>query len=154
LKSDGAASLETYLKKNKLVVADEKMRLGKILAALDIFMAAALVIGVGFVIFSLVIIMLNFSLIVAQATEEVFLLLQLGYSGKQLIFHLTGYLIVFMGVVLGMSAVIVWFGNNWLVGLLISNGLSLTTNLSIEVFQVATGFVLLFFGLSFFRFTG
>jgi hypothetical protein len=142
-KNEKADALEGYLKKKNLTISDEKLKLGKLLTAINIVMSALVLIGTAFILFSLVIVMLNFSLMVAHAKEEVSLLLQLGYKTRHLVRHLSVYLLVFLGSVSMVSAIVFAAANNLFINFLVSNGVEVTKNISPEVIFSGAGFVLI-----------
>jgi ABC-type antimicrobial peptide transport system permease subunit len=103
--------------------------------------------------FALVIVLLNFSLMVAQAKEEVSLLIQLGYRSSDLVRHLLIYLIIFISTVSLMVAVIFGVGNYLLADFFHQNGLEISRTLSPEVVIAGICFVLLSLLLSYFSIT-
>jgi hypothetical protein len=141
LKTDRTNSLEEYLAKNNLAVSDEKVKFSRILTALNVVMSALVFLGTAFMIFSLVIVMLNFSLMVAQAKEEVSLLLQLGYTSKHLVRHLSLYLFVFMVTISIISAIVFAIGNDLMINFLAANGIELTNNIGSKVLLPGIGFI-------------
>jgi ABC-type antimicrobial peptide transport system permease subunit len=150
VKNDHAASLEEYLGKKNLKVSDEKMRLSEVLNTLNVVMSVFVVVGTAFMAFSLLIVVLNFSLIVARAKEEVSLLLQLGYRGRHLTRHLSGYLLIFM-IVVSIAAVVVFaIGNNVLQNFLASHGLEVGRGVAPEVILSGVGCVLGSIAVSYF----
>jgi ABC-type antimicrobial peptide transport system permease subunit len=150
LKNDETGSLETYLDEHNMKISDDKLNFGKILTAINVVMSVLVFIGTAFMAFSLVIVMLNFSLMVAQAKEEVSLLLQLGYKAKHLIGHLSLYLFVFMTSVVLLSAIVFAIGNNLLLTFLTDNGFDVTGNVSPEVIILGSAFILVSVSVSYY----
>lgn len=142
-KSDKAHLLDAYLEKNNLTVGDEKRRLGKVLSAINVVMSALVFIGTAFMIFSLVIVTMNFSLMVANAKEEVSLLLQLGYRSGHLVRHLSAYLLFFMVSVSTLSAIIFFASNRLFMNFLTSNGIEAPETIATEVVLAGTGAIML-----------
>jgi hypothetical protein len=143
LKNDKASLFDSYLKEHQLKVSDEKMKYTKILNTMNIVMSVLVFIGTAFMVFSVVIGMLNFSLMVAQARDEVSLLLQLGYKAGHLVKHLAFYLSVFMLSVILLSAAVFAAGNNFLTSFFTGNGIELTQGVTQEVIYSGIGFVVL-----------
>ena len=143
LKNDKASLLDAYLKEHNLKVSDEKLKYSKILNTMNIVMTVLAFIGIAFMVFSVVIGILNFSLMVAQAKEEVSLLLQLGYKARHLVNHLSFYLLVFMLSVVILSTLVFAVGNSFLLSFLTENGIAIVPGVSPEVFYSGIGFVLL-----------
>lgn len=141
VKNDQAQMLSEYLAKHNLTISDEKMKFSKILNTMTVVMSALVFVGVGFMMFSLIIVMLNFSLMVAQAKEEVSLLLQLGYKAKHLINHLSLYLFIFMFSVSIFALIVFITGNNYLISFLKESGMDLTPTVTPEVIMLGIGFI-------------
>lgn len=145
LKDDKAAMFESYLQQHGLKISDEKLKYSKILSTMNVVMSVLVFIGTAFMIFALVIGMLNFSLMVAQAKEEVSLLLQLGYKARHLSMHLLYYLAIFMVVVTVLSVAVFILGNSLLTGFLNDNGIAISSDISKEV--VVAGMVFVFLSI-------
>jgi hypothetical protein len=141
LKDDKAAVFETYLEQHGLRISDEKLKYSKILSTMNVVMSVLVFIGTAFMIFALVIGMLNFSLMVAQAKEEVSLLLQLGYKARHLSMHLFYYLSVFMISVTALSTIAFFLGNSLLTGFLSENGIAISGDVTSEVIGAGIVFV-------------
>jgi hypothetical protein len=141
IKSDKAQSLDGYLEKNNLKVNDEKIKFNKIITTMNVVMSVLVFVGIGFMLFSLVIVMLNFSLMVAQAKEEVSLLLQLGYRAKHIVGHLSIYLFVFLASVSVLSSIVFIAGNHQLTIFLVANGVDVSQTITPEVIFLGIGFI-------------
>jgi hypothetical protein len=150
LKSEKSALLNSYLEQHGLRVADEKLKFSKLLTTLNVVLSILVVIGTAFMIFSLVIVMLNFSLMVAQAKEEVSLLLQLGYKTKHLVRHLSMYLLVFMLSVLIVSSMAFAVGKQLLSDFLNQNGINVSSGISPEVIGLGIVFIFVSVLISFY----
>jgi hypothetical protein len=148
LKDDQAAMFEKYLGEHGLKISDEKLKYSKILSTMNVVMSVLVFIGTAFMIFSLVIGMLNFSLMVAQAKEEVSLLLQLGYKAKHLSTHLLYYLGIFMITVISISAIAFFTGNIFLVKFLSDNGIEITSAIASDVIIAGVAFITLSIAVS------
>jgi hypothetical protein len=142
--------LETYLEKNGLKISDDKARFGKILNTMNIVLSAMVIIGTAFIVFALTIVVLNFSLMIAQAKEEVSLLIQLGYKTKDLVSHLSSYLAIFMVSVTLLAVIIFVIGNQALGNFLIDNGIEISTAITSEVVTLGIGFILVSTVVSYF----
>jgi len=143
LKSDNMLALTSYLDKHSLKIGDDKIRYSKMLSTLNVVMSILVFIGTAFMVFALVIVMLNFSLMIAQAKEEVSLLLQLGYKTTHLVRHLSMYLIVFMISVVILAAIVIGLGNDQLTQALTENGLEVSGDVAAAVVYAGAGFVAL-----------
>jgi ABC-type antimicrobial peptide transport system permease subunit len=143
LRDDQATVFEKYLDEHGLKISDEKLKYSKILSTMNVVMSVLVFIGTAFMIFSLVIGMLNFSLMVAQAKEEVSLLLQLGYKARHLSTHLLYYLGIFLIAVVVLSVMSFLLGNSFLAKFLSDNGIEISATVSAEVVIAGVVFVLL-----------
>jgi hypothetical protein len=141
LKDDQASMFEAYLHQHGLKISDEKLKYSKILTTMNVVMSVLVFIGTAFMMFALVIGMLNFSLMVAQAKEEVSLLLQLGYKARHLSTHLFYYLAVFMISVTTLSTIAFFLGNSLLTGFLSENGITISGDVTSEVIAAGVIFV-------------
>lgn len=150
LKSDESAAFDEYIKTHSLRISDEKQKFNKILTTINVVMSVLVVIGTAFMIFALVIVMLNFSLMVAQAKEEVSLLLQLGYKTKHLVSHLVSYLLIFMSSAVVISALFFIIGNQLMLNFFVDNGMDVTLGIHGKVIGVGVLFVVLSFVISVF----
>ncbi|RAV98506.1 FtsX-like permease family protein [Pseudochryseolinea flava] len=153
LKSDQSAAFDDYIRKHSLKISDEKQKFNKILTTINVVMSVLVVIGTAFMIFALVIVMLNFSLMVAQAKDEVSLLLQLGYKTTHLVRHLLSYLIIFLASAVLLSLLAFILGNQMLVTFFADSGMDISTAIHGKVIGVAVAFVVLSFAVSFFAIT-
>jgi hypothetical protein len=143
LKNDKASLFEAYLEQHGLKISDEKLKYSKILSTMNVVMSVLVFLGTSFMIFALVIGMMNFSLMVAQAKEEVSLLLQLGYKARHLSLHLLYYLGIFMISVTVLSASAFVVGNSLLTTFFSENGIQIEGLVTTEVVVAGIGFVLL-----------
>lgn len=145
VKSDNASTMEKYFEENEYKVSDDKLKFSRILTIINIVMSVLVFIGTAFIIFALVIVMLNFSLIVAEAKDEISLLLQMGYKRKYIVSHLSVYLIIFVGAVALLSALLFYFGNQQLLKFLSTSGMELSGEVESEVYILGTGFIIFSF---------
>lgn len=145
VKGDKAGAIEKYFEENNFKVSEDKLKFSRIITIINVVMSVLVFIGTAFIIFSLVIVMLNFSLIVSEAKEEISLLLQLGYKTKYIVRHLLIYLFIFMGIVSLISLMVFYFGNQYLIGFLSHNGIELDLYIEPEVLLLAAGFIIISF---------
>lgn len=143
LRNEQTQQLEEYLDENNLQIADDKLKFGKIVTSLNVVMSSLVAIGTAFIAFALVIVMMNFSLMVTQAREEVSLLLQLGYKGKDLVKHLSSYLFIFMAVVSAITVGAFLATTHFMSDFLVSNGMDISRAITPEAVVAAVTFVLI-----------
>ena len=143
VKNDQAGAIDKYFSDHGLKVSEDKFKFSKIYTIINIVMSIILVTGIAFIIFSLAIVILNFALIVADAKEEINLLIQLGYKTKYIFNHLSFYFIVFIVSVSALTTAIFFFGKNYLTKFFAENGISIDQVIGFEVMTVA-GFFMVF----------
>lgn len=80
----GSPELSAYMKREGLVLNQDKLNASKAGGAVQTVMSFVGVLGIFLTLSSLVIFTMNFRVILAEAQEEVRLLLQLGYTGEML----------------------------------------------------------------------
>jgi len=102
-------------------------------------------IGIAFIIFSLVIVIMNFSLLIHQAREEIGLLKQLGYRNSVLFGHLSRYFLAFYTASILVSISAFYFLNHWAVKNMVSKGIELSAKTNSFVIITGAVFILLSF---------
>lgn len=115
--------MDKYLSSNNLLINSDKLGTAKLNAWGKILVDILMVIGLAFVLFSFVIVLLNFSLIITEAKSEILLLLQLGYTTATITKHLWFYMAVYMTIVFAFSAVVYYSSYTYLNKILTSRGL-------------------------------
>jgi ABC-type antimicrobial peptide transport system permease subunit len=148
IRNDKTASLEKYFDEKDLQVNENTIKYSKIINIVKIVMSVLLFIGAAFILFSLVIVILNFSLIVAEAKEEISLLIQLGYKINQLVKHLSFYLVLFMISVSFVSVGLFVLANSFLQDFLDKNGISVSQGAEPAVFLSGAGIILAAFAVA------
>jgi hypothetical protein len=137
-----AAEVEKYFEKNDLKVDQEKVRLNKIIGIADIMVSVLVGIGIAFIIFSLVIVVMNFSLLIYQAREEISLLRQLGYKNSDLFGHLVKYFLLFYSLSIGISISIFYLLNNRITVTIKAKGIELSEKINASVMITGVVFIL------------
>jgi ABC-type antimicrobial peptide transport system permease subunit len=150
IKGDQSASFDEYIRTHGLKISDEKQKFNKILTVINVVMSILVFIGTAFMIFALVIVMLNFSLMVTQAKEEVSLLLQLGYTAKHLVWHLVRYLLIFMAAVTVLSVGVLVIGNYFLMTFFSNNGMDVSAGISVPVVLLGVIFIVVSYVVSYY----
>jgi ABC-type antimicrobial peptide transport system permease subunit len=136
-----SGKLETYLKNKNLKVSEDKIIFNRIARVFNIVMTILFIIGTAFIVFSLVITIMNFSLLIAEAKEEIQLLIQLGYKTSHILKHLLLYLFTFIFIVTILSIAVFFISNKFVIEFLTSNGINATNAAATEVWIVLTFFV-------------
>jgi hypothetical protein len=136
-----AAEVEKYFEKNDLKVDQEKMRLNKIIGIADIMVSVLVGIGIAFIIFSLVIIVMNFSLLIYQAREEINLLRLMGYKNSDLFGHLFKYFLLFYIFSVAVSISLFCLLNHWTTKNITAKGIELAEKINSPVIITGTTFI-------------
>lgn len=118
-----AGSMDSYLETNGLLVNSDKLGTAKLSAWGKIMVDVFMLLGLVFVAFSFVIVLLNFSLIITEAKAEIALLLQLGYDVPSIAKHLLLYLGIYLGVVYVVVAILYYICYAYLAQVLAARGL-------------------------------
>jgi hypothetical protein len=140
-----AAEVETYFNKNDLKVDQEKVRLNKMIGIAEIMVSVLVGIGIAFIIFSLVIVIMNFSLLVYQAKEEINLLRQIGYKNSTLFAHLFRYFLVFYITCIIISISLFYTLNKYVTKSLASKSIELGEKTNSPVIITGAAFIVLSF---------
>jgi len=107
VRGDKGSEVMRYLDAHGLKVGQDKLQLSKISNIVTIVMTIIFGVGIAFILFALVIVVMNFSLIITEAKEEIKLLFQLGYKNSYILKHLLIYLTAFISLV-GLFAIILF----------------------------------------------
>jgi hypothetical protein len=137
--------VEKYLKKHDLKVDQEKVRLNKMIGIAEIMVSVLVGIGIAFIIFSLVIVIMNFSLLVYQAKEEINLLRQMGYKNSVLFVHLCRYFLVFYIICIAISVSLFYTLNKYITKSLASKSIELGEKTNSPVIITGAVFIVLSF---------
>jgi hypothetical protein len=138
-----AAEIEKYFDKNDLSVDQEKVRMNKIIGIADIMVSVLVGIGIAFIIFSFVIVIMNFSLLVYQTKEEISLLKQMGYRNFVLFGHLYRYFLVFYAACIFISILLFSFLKQWITKSLTEKGIELSERINELVIITGFAFIIL-----------
>ncbi|SFB78178.1 hypothetical protein SAMN05421780_101453 [Flexibacter flexilis DSM 6793] len=131
------AAVADYLKKHGYVTNQDKLRASQTNGVLRVIMSLVGLLGAFFIALSVVIFLMNFRLIIAEAKEEIRLLLQLGYKVKTLSFNMLLYFSVGLLVASGSAMVIFTKLIASLHAFVSANGLPITTDINSTVWTLA-----------------
>jgi len=94
--------ISEFLKKNSFVADQERMQLGKTGSILNTVMKVAALLGIIFVVLAFIMFSMNFKLILAEASTDIRLMIELGYRhtviGGNLLFYFSAFLLTLFGV--------------------------------------------------------
>jgi hypothetical protein len=91
-------SIAEFLKKNRMTTDQEKMQLGKTGTILNTVMKVAALLGVIFVVLAFIMFSMNFKLILAEASADIKLMIELGYRHTVIGGNLLSYFSAFLFV--------------------------------------------------------
>jgi ABC-type antimicrobial peptide transport system permease subunit len=143
LNKQHAAQAQQYLDGKNYMINSEKMASAKVTAITKIVMDVLIGIGMLFILFSFIIILMNFSIIVAEAKPDIILLLQLGYKPSHIVLHLFTYLSTFISSIAVISYLFFQGGYYYLVQMLIEKGIEIQFTFSIISIYVIVIFIVL-----------
>lgn len=143
VKNPADPNLAEYLKKNNLEVNQDRLNASKAGGIVQIIMTVIGLIGVFFIALSFIIFVMNFRLILAEAKDEIALLLQLGYTPKVLGNYLIKTFVIFIlsfGILAkGLAFVLLYFLQDFL----IKNNLPISQGVDTLVIILGGTFILL-----------
>ena len=143
--------LDDYLEAHDMQVNSQNLQQSKITGILYTVISSIFIIGTAFIIFALIIVIMNFSLLIAQADREIQLLIQLGYKHTTLLKYFSRYLIMFFSAALIISLAITWPLQHYLAGYLANQGFQLEQGLLWKTIFAGIGFVAIGFCISLYR---
>ena len=130
-----------FLTENKYELSSGRLIGGKVTSLLRAVITVVAIIGMIIVLLSVFIFILNFQLIISKSSEDIRLLLQLGYKEKQISDEISGYLLrlfgmvvvaTFIGLFLFRFLLQYWFGQE---GFFLGIGLHWSVYLAALVFS-------------------
>ncbi len=114
-----------FLEKNRLVTDQERLQLGKSGSVLNTVMKVLALLGTVFITLALIMFSMNFKLILAEAAGDIRLLIELGYRHTVIGMNLLSYFALFVLVLFGLSAYLLFQANGLITSTLQSQGLNL-----------------------------
>ena len=117
-------AIQQFMDKHRLTADQERMKLGRSGRILNTLMSFAAVLGIVFISLAFIMFSMNFRLILAEAANDIRLLIELGYRhtviGANLLVYFAGFLLVLF--LLGVFGV--WQANQFIGQLLFNQGLA------------------------------
>jgi len=136
--------LGKYFEENKLEISQDRLQASKAGALIKTVMSIIGIIGVFFISLAFVIFSSNFRVILAEAQNELRLLLQLGYTTSMLQKFIFSYFLLFMVIIVLLSGAVLYYAVNQIQFFLQESGLNVEMGLDYRVTLI--GFI--FIGLS------
>lgn len=144
VKNPADAQVKAYFERKNYQLNEDKLQAGKVGNMLQIVMAIIGIIGLFFVVLAIVIFLMNFQLILAEAKEEVKLLLQLGYTTKQLQILMITRFLTFITILALIDFIVLWGTHQYyLIPLLTENGLEIYPQIFLNVWSIGIFVVIL-----------
>lgn len=138
----------SFLEKNRLVTDQERLRLGKTGSVLYTLMQGIGLLGLAFVGLALVMFTLQFRLVLAEASAEIRLLIELGFRHLRIGLNLLGYFAFFLTLLFGLCLLAVSYALNYSLDFLHQQGLDLGAASLAQAFWPGLAFCLLVLGLN------
>jgi hypothetical protein len=118
-------ALTTYLEKNRLVTDQERLKLGKTGSVLNTVMKSLAILGTIFISLALIMFAMNFKLILAEASTDIRLLIELGYRHTRIGLNLLSYFAAFVLILFLVCSYILFQTNDLITETLQGQGLDM-----------------------------
>lgn len=141
--------LAAYLERKNYQINQDRLNSSRAGALIQTAFSIIGLLGFLFMALSLVIFSSNFRVILAEAKQEIQLLLQLGYSTSVLLRFLFSYFGIFLILILGISYGLIYYSWSYIQDWALDNGLEIVSNLYPVVGISALAFTLLVFVINF-----
>lgn len=126
VKNTVSPEFATYIEEKGYQTNEDRLRAGKIGGIVQSLMSGVGVVGILFMLLSGVLFLMNFRAVLAEARQEIILLLQLGYTTKMLMAYLMRQFLWLLGLsVLGIL-VVLYLIEAYTTPMLIARGLDVT----------------------------
>lgn len=137
LNNANAPEVAQYIEKNKYQINKDRLLASQTADIVLKVMSAVAILGSFFVVLALVVFLMSMRLILAEAKNEIQLLLEIGYSPIKLFRFLIQYFGLNVLIVVILSTIAVYFSYIFIQSYLENTGLNLDKNLKVEVFLAA-----------------
>ncbi len=137
LNNANSPEVAKFIKNNDYQINKDKLLASQTADIVLKIMTAVAILGSFFLILSLVVFLMSMRLILAEAKNEIVLLLEIGYSPQKLFSFLMQYFGLNILILLALSSISVYFLYQFIQTYLQKTGLTLVTDLKIEVILMA-----------------
>lgn len=144
-----AQDLTDFLKENNYEISAGRLIGGQFSILLNIVISSIAFIGLIIVLLSVLIFILNFQLIISKSSEDIRLLLQLGYKPAQISAILTRQLSILFAVVIALTILLLLALRSLIVGGFGAQGFALAGGLHWSVYLTGLLFSVLFLALNY-----
>lgn len=144
VKNPADPNIAKYLEKKKIQINKDRLNASKAGGVVKIVMSVISLLGAFFIGLSFVIFMMNFRVVLAEAKNEIKLLMQLGYTPKMIGRNLISYFLVFVAILVVITSGLLYYGISVTQKFMIDSGLEVSPG--IEPIAILVGLV--FVGLT------
>ena len=144
-----SAELDNFIQDKGYEVSSGRLIGGQFGILLNILVGVLATIGFLLLLLSVLIFILNFQLIISRASEEIKLLLQLGYKTKQISQVLTRNVLMLYGTVILAVLVVLFMSRIFMVNWMETQGFQLSVNLAAITYLLILAFSGLFLFINF-----
>jgi hypothetical protein len=137
-------AVASYFKQKDYQINEDRLQASKAGGIVKVIMSVVGVVGIFFISLSFVIFMMNFRLIIAEAKEEIRLLIQLGYTTKMIAGFLVSYFLIYISVIVSITFIALYFALQYVSAFFIEKNLEISAQMEPMVIFTA----LLFIGLT------
>jgi hypothetical protein len=148
VKNPSNPKVAEYLEAENYQINQDRLNASRAASVVQVIMSVVGLVGLLFIGLSFVIFTMNFRVILAEAKNEIQLLLQLGYTSAMISSYLLRY---FARLIIGislLSCVLLYVSHYFTSQFLSDKGLEVSSNIEPVVWVVAFALVLLMFGLN------
>lgn len=148
VKNPSNPKVAEYLEAENYQINQDRLNASRAASVVQVIMSVVGLVGLLFIGLSFVIFTMNFRVILAEAKNEIQLLLQLGYTSAMISSYLLRY---FARLIIGislLSCILLYVSHYFTSQFLSDKGLEVSSNIEPVVWVVAFALVLLMFGLN------
>ena len=135
-------ALTAFLEKNGYQTNSDKLKMGKAGGIIKVVMGLISLLGILFIALSLVIFSTNFRAVIAEAKDEIKLLIELGYTARSLAVNLLSYFSAYLLLLSLGAGTLVWLGTEQIRQLLEKQGMEAPVGYDPRVWLLGLGFIL------------
>ncbi|OJJ16145.1 hypothetical protein BKI52_35860 [marine bacterium AO1-C] len=139
VKNPADPAIAKYLEKKRIQINKDRLNASKAGGVVKIVMSVISLLGAFFIGLSFVIFMMNFRVVLAEAKNEIKLLMQLGYTPGMIGRNLISYFLVFVAILVAITSGLLYYGISVTQKFMIDSGLEVSKG--IEPVAILVGLV-------------
>lgn len=139
VKNPADPAIAKYLEKKRIQINKDRLNASKAGGVVKIIMSVISILGTFFIGLSFVIFMMNFKVVLAEARNEIKLLMQLGYTPRMIARNLISYFLVFVAILVAITSGLLYYGISVTQKFMIDSGLEVTQG--VEPLAILVGLV-------------